>query len=843
MQTNEGENGDTRQNGRTWTSTMTPTPAPVPAPLSTSTSIGSNMRQQVANLSLQENPSNPKSRFTEESSKLRKSRRQKRDKQQDLERAAAHTAARYYGQCYLEGVEGTEADRAAQESHDKYNKWWLQKFDQQGVVNSVGDAHVLPRFNDSDRSQSQSQSQFHPTSNSNGHANGHVNGRETTATEHGYEMDTSKEITHNHHTITTESTTTNNEIESTQYYTVTDCEYDTQNLDFQVGGRANAAATATLQNQYNFLAPNTRGSNIYSTNQHRNNNDEFMSIQNRGDMNMDMNMDMNTNTNHTVTDIEAIDRSRGAYNPPPELRNHKINDTDYENKIYSELSSDVKRRKKRQRAQDEKVAEIFSLSPVATRVSSDNVCSDDETVPISNAKHKTIPSLTKSKGTKPKSNSPSSHLNGQTETMSMNLKRLASNDNNRNSNTNIRNAFLEEKSKRRVMQRKDSSYSDYDEGGIPRNRSSSFYHDKSARMISRSQSYCDAKKINSKTGMTNATWDDNFPSKKDGSGDPILDANSDEKYSSILTSQGTPTERRAKHVDNAKLALLRALAISGGDVTTQTFLFALEQLRTLYSVSGWDASDSAGHNKFISPKKTIEGTWLTLNRPHFNECLGKNSAGEYMYTMGRLSFDMFTPGNLICSIQGIFNNIEVVNLEKDRHSLKSVPKSLKEEINKGSSILRKYDIVTAFTVEPNSPQFGSFSPNKYVYKPLRGIITTYGYVLPDPTVPNRLSIWFSGGKIEANEDDHHPEEWKRAFGDGTFKRHLQEKARVLAAKLLLGAEVPDKIEEDGSMSYKLHRPIGGHGSAYVDVLYMDDTLRIVQGNRGSLFVFTRVTPH
>ncbi len=151
-------------------------------------------------------------------------------------------------------------------------------------------------------------------------------------------------------------------------------------------------------------------------------------------------------------------------------------------------------------------------------------------------------------------------------------------------------------------------------------------------------------------------------------------------------------------------------------------------------------------------------------------------------------------------------------------------------------------IVTAFTVEPDSPQFGDSSPNRKVHKALRGIITTYGYVLPDPNTANRLSIWFSGGKIEANEDDNQDlDEWKRAFGGGVFQRHLQEKARLLAAKLLLGAEVPEKMEDNGSMSFNLNRPIGGHGTAYVDVLYLDETLRIVQGHRGSLFVFSRIS--
>jgi len=62
-----------------------------------------------------------------------------------------------------------------------------------------------------------------------------------------------------------------------------------------------------------------------------------------------------------------------------------------------------------------------------------------------------------------------------------------------------------------------------------------------------------------------------------------------------------------------------------------------------------------------------------------------------MYTMGRMSFDMFTPGNLICSIQGIFNNITTLDMKKDHHLLKSVPRSLREEIDSGKSVLRSYE--------------------------------------------------------------------------------------------------------------------------------------------------------
>ncbi len=150
-------------------------------------------------------------------------------------------------------------------------------------------------------------------------------------------------------------------------------------------------------------------------------------------------------------------------------------------------------------------------------------------------------------------------------------------------------------------------------------------------------------------------------------------------------------------------------------------------------------------------------------------------------------------------------------------------------------------IITAFKVESSSPIFGPNSPNSNVHHPLSGTITTYGYVLPDPETPNRLSVWFSGGKIEPNVEGRELEQWKSAFCDGRNRRLLHEKARVLAAKLLLGAIVPSKMEDDGHMEFELARPIGGHGTTYIDVLYMDENLRIVQGQRGSIFVFTRVS--
>lgn len=156
-------------------------------------------------------------------------------------------------------------------------------------------------------------------------------------------------------------------------------------------------------------------------------------------------------------------------------------------------------------------------------------------------------------------------------------------------------------------------------------------------------------------------------------------------------------------------------------------------------------------------------------------------------------------------------------------------------------------IVVAFTIEPNQTRTGrkvlqNQKQDEYVIRrPIRGIMTNYGYLLPDPEVPNRLSIWFTGGTLEVNDEENDLDEWKRIFDDSTVpKRDMREFARLLAAKVLLGANASDVVEADGSMSYTLTRPIGGHGSAFCDVLYLDDSLRIVRGHHGSLYVFSKV---
>jgi hypothetical protein len=272
-------------------------------------------------------------------------------------------------------------------------------------------------------------------------------------------------------------------------------------------------------------------------------------------------------------------------------------------------------------------------------------------------------------------------------------------------------------------------------------------------------------------------------------------------------------------MESYKEAVFYALAISGGDATTDAVQKALEPLVKHYDELGWDAR--LQHHS--SSERVLEGMWLSLSKASFFGSLGENAEGDPMYTLGRMAFDMFLPTQLVCSLQGNFNPVHIVPPEMRPCTEQEIPKNLLEEVEMGTHVLRTYNIVTAFTIEPHMADYPK-APNRDVRRPIKGIMTTFGYVLPDPQVPNRLSIWFTGGEIRPNNDEYDEREWKRLFGEHHHPgRTLGEKTRVLAANLLMGAQVPREMKDDGTLSYNFTRPLGGHGVAYVDVLYLDNS--------------------
>lgn len=417
---------------------------------------------------------------------------------------------------------------------------------------------------------------------------------------------------------------------------------------------------------------------------------------------------------------------------------------------------------------------------------------------------------------------------------------------------------------------------------------------------------------------------------------------------------------------SAKADVLTHLRNSNGDTQNPRFRSALKVLSSIYLGSGQDArykQQQQGRSNNEGSLLLFDATWMTLSKPTFPGCIGTNKKGEFVYSLGRMSFDMFRPINLKCSIRNVCNEIRLVRTEEDMPI--SVPRGLRGEVGGGgaarsasrhsgdvdndnkdddsrvgveeeeekkkdqqtcqpSTSLRTYNIIVNFAIEPKNQldnnnnddnddnENGTNNDNDIPTpsSPIRAVMTNEGYTIPDPNIPNRFTVWFTGGELapytrSSNVNHHHQSplsssttlssssaaapisccsltlhecrkkshycvlhgvsrssrggrrrkkttlglpsnntsslQWEDIFGtDENWKRRsLQEKAKVLAAKMFLGATVPERMEEDGTMRYTLNRPIGRHGSTYIDVLYLDDDLLITRGNAGSIFVQVR----
>jgi hypothetical protein len=203
----------------------------------------------------------------------------------------------------------------------------------------------------------------------------------------------------------------------------------------------------------------------------------------------------------------------------------------------------------------------------------------------------------------------------------------------------------------------------------------------------------------------------------------------------------------------------------------------------------------------------------SISCPDFPDGQGKNLAGDYQFTLGRMSFGTFFPKSLLCSIQSITNTVG---------KLKTPIVSGLSRLE-GDTKLYSYDVNVLFTVEENGPCKG-----------VAGSLSTKGYSQRDPETSGRVTVWFSGGEIgpRFSEDS---DKWKAVFGSTLKPIHKSWKDRIQAflARRFLGLELI------GSSKYEFKRLVGGQGKAYLDILYLDDDLRVTRGNRGSIVVARR----
>jgi len=116
---------------------------------------------------------------------------------------------------------------------------------------------------------------------------------------------------------------------------------------------------------------------------------------------------------------------------------------------------------------------------------------------------------------------------------------------------------------------------------------------------------------------------------------------SDEDYlDSLLRKKKIGKCEKLMACNEARLEIFCEMARSGGDTSTPASKRAVDTLLANYNPKDFDIRRLPQRPGCKVDKNAIqlEGTWITLSKAQFKECLGVNKSNECMYTLGRLSF-------------------------------------------------------------------------------------------------------------------------------------------------------------------------------------------------------------
>jgi hypothetical protein len=239
----------------------------------------------------------------------------------------------------------------------------------------------------------------------------------------------------------------------------------------------------------------------------------------------------------------------------------------------------------------------------------------------------------------------------------------------------------------------------------------------------------------------------------------------------------------------AKAALRQALAAGGGNTQDETVLAAITNLQALNPTPA--PADSG---------MLLDSEWLLISAPSFPQ--GEQLAdGKFAYTLGRLAFNMFQPTKLKLVIDRVFQPVRYL----------------------GEGEKRSHDIVVEFTtIDESVPQ-------------LRGVVRNLG--ICQPVSDTALQVQFTGG-ILAPQDMSQIQEWRRVFGEQgkPGKTSWEETFKAFLLRIMFGLVPPQGMNwETGEIRFTMKRSPKGN----LEILYLDEELRITRGERGTVLVCER----
>lgn len=248
------------------------------------------------------------------------------------------------------------------------------------------------------------------------------------------------------------------------------------------------------------------------------------------------------------------------------------------------------------------------------------------------------------------------------------------------------------------------------------------------------------------------------------------------------------TSSTVQDLQIAKDALRKSLALHNGDTKHEAVVETISNLSQL--------------NPTLAPARNTQlrdGNWLMINAPNFP---GRqhHGSGTYCYSLGRLAFNMFQPKDLLITIDRVMQPVLPIS----------------------NSSQHTHDIHVEFTTMSET-------------KPLQGIVTNLGVC--EPCADDTLQVQFTGGTLKPRPGTD-LQEWNAIFGNQSHstKSTLQEKLMNLFLKLTFGLVPPDGMNHDnGEVAFTMKRSPKGK----LQILYLDEYLRITKGEKGTVLVFDR----
>lgn len=288
----------------------------------------------------------------------------------------------------------------------------------------------------------------------------------------------------------------------------------------------------------------------------------------------------------------------------------------------------------------------------------------------------------------------------------------------------------------------------------------------------------------------------------------------------------TSVEDRLK---NLKQRLRTTLAANHGLTSHPDVLEIIQELGTL------NPAASAG---VVPPSRShlLVGEWKTLSSPAFPNRIAPKEGEEdiFQYTLGRISFNIFQPNDLVCTIGEIQNPIAALEWDDDdgdnehehesdsSNSASAAPRSIKK---------MTYPIFFPLTIHtPKGDLDAVMKMDGEAYPSSDDRIAVRfdaGTLCPGSKIlssPEKMGLWkdtFAGAYTKADSE--------RGYIAGFF-RYIIEKVMSVTFPSDEAA-----IANNNTFRYEMKRPPKG----FLDIIYLDDEFRITKGNRGSYVVVER----